>query len=206
MASLNQSESEAKVRARLEQAISNLKNLASSDCVAQASGVAEMVVSTLRAGGKVIFCGNGGSSMDSGHLAAELLGRFYRDRQPLPAISLPDGTAAITAIANDYDYAQVFSRQVTALGRPGDLLFALSTSGNSANVVNAIEAARAIGMATAALTGMKGGRVAEVADICIRVPTDDTPRVQEACLHLGHSICEIAEERMFPAGTRPSAG
>jgi D-sedoheptulose 7-phosphate isomerase len=136
--------------------------------------------------------------MDAGHLAAELAGRFYFDRPALAGISLADTTASMTAIANDYSYDEVFARQVKALGRVGDIAVALTTSGNSANVVNGLVTAREAGLVTVALTGQAGGKVADVASYCIRVPTDDTPRVQEACLHLGHTICEIVEREMFP--------
>ena len=137
--------------------------------------------------------------MDAGHLAGELLGRFYHDRPPLAAVSLADGTAALTAIANDYAYEDVFSRQVTGLGRAGDVLVCLTTSGNSRNVVRAIEAARQLGIATVAFTGKGGGTVSGLADFCISVATSDTPRVQEACIHLGHTMCELVELTMGAA-------
>lgn len=172
--------------------------LARSDAVQKTEELAGRVVASLRAGGKVIFFGNGGSSMDAGHLAAELLGRFYRDRPSLPAVSLPDSTAAVTAIGNDYSYAEVFARQLRGIARPGDVAIGLTTSGNSANVVEALSAAREAGVFAAVLTGAGGGRVKSVADLCIEVPTTDTPRVQEACMHLGHSICEIVEKELFP--------
>jgi D-sedoheptulose 7-phosphate isomerase len=156
------------------------------------------MIASLSSGGKVLFFGNGGSSMDAGHLAAELSGRFYRDRPALAGISLSDSTAAMTAIANDYTYDNVFARQVQALGRSGDVAVGLTTSGNSPNVVEALKAADEIGMYTVALTGQAGGKVADTAAICIRVPSDDTPRIQEACMHLGHTICEIVEQEMFP--------
>jgi len=186
------------VRNRLRDSVGILGRLLESDCVAQAADVAERVVAALRAGNKVIFFGNGGSSMDAGHLAAELLGRFYYDRPALPAVSLPDSTAAMTAIGNDYSYSEVFSRQLRGIAVAGDVAIALSTSGNSENVLRALETARAGGVLAVALTGSTGGKLRDVADICIRVPTDDTPRVQEACMHLGHTICEIVERRMFP--------
>jgi D-sedoheptulose 7-phosphate isomerase len=188
------------IRRRLEESVQSKQAMldAQSDCISLAAAVAEQIVLALRAGGKVIFFGNGGSAMDAGHLAAELLGRFYRDRPALPSVSLPDSTAAMTAIGNDYEYAEVFSRQVLGLGRPGDVLVGLTTSGRSANVVRALAVGKELGMLTVALTGADGGEVADVAAICITVPTTDTPRVQEACMHLGHTICEIVEEEMFP--------
>lgn len=183
---------------RLKDSLAIKSQMLSSDCVGQATAVAEAIVASLRAGGKILFFGNGGSSMDAGHLAAELAGRFYRDRPGLAGISLSDGTASLTAIANDYAYDDVFARQIRGLGRPGDVAVGLTTSGNSANVVNALLAARETGLVSVALTGNSGGKVAAIADFCIRVPTDDTPRVQEACMHLGHTICEIVEREMFP--------
>ena len=183
---------------RLQDSLAVKSQMLSSDCVGQAAAVAEVMITSLRAGGKILFFGNGGSAMDAGHLAAELAGRFYRDRPGLAGISLSDGTASLTAIANDYAYDDVFARQIRGLGRPGDVAVGLTTSGNSANVVNALLAARETGLVTVALTGSSGGKVAAIADLCIRVPTDDTPRVQEACMHLGHTICEIVEREMFP--------
>jgi len=183
---------------RLRDSLAVKSQMLTSDCVGQATAVAEVMITSLRAGGKILFFGNGGSAMDAGHLAAELAGRFYRDRPGLAGISLSDGTASLTAIANDYAYDDVFARQIRGLGRPGDVAVGLTTSGNSANVVNALLAARETGLVTVALTGSSGGKVAAIADLCIRVPTDDTPRVQEACMHLGHTICEIVEREMFP--------
>jgi len=197
MAGVSQGADELILR-RLEDAVRIKQEMLQSECVRSSAAAAAAVVEALRAGGKVLFFGNGGSSMDAGHLAAELAGRFYRDRPGLPGLSLVDGTASVTAIANDYSYVDVFARQVRALGRPGDVAFGLTTSGNSGNVIDALVAAREAGMVTVALTGRAGGKVAGVADICIQVPTDDTPRVQEACMHLGHSICEFVEQEMFP--------
>lgn len=186
------------VRRRLEESLTVKREMLESDCIHQAGTVAAAMIGTLRAGGKILFFGNGGSSMDAGHLAAELAGRFYCDRPGLAALSLADGTASLTAIANDYTYDEVFARQVRALGRPSDIAVGLTTSGNSANVVDGLTAAREAGLFTVALTGNSGGKAAAAADICVRVPTDNTPRVQEACLHLGHTICEIVERELFP--------
>lgn len=170
-------------------------------CVAPAVEVARRIVAALRAGGKVLFFGNGGSAMDAGHLAGELVGRFRFDRPALAAVSLPDATASLTAIGNDYSFPDVFARQLLGLGRAGDVAVGLTTSGNSENVVRGLAAAAEAGMVTVALTGASGGRVAEVAQICVRVPTDDTPQVQEACLHLGHTICEMVEAALFSRPT-----
>jgi D-sedoheptulose 7-phosphate isomerase len=172
--------------------------LADDDLLTQVVMVAETIVTALRGGGKIIFFGNGGSSMDAGHLAAELTGRYLYDRPSLAAFSIADSTAAVTAIGNDYSYDEVFSRQLLGLGRAGDVAIGLTTSGNSANVVNALTQAQKVGMETVVLTGADGGKAGAVAAYCLRVATTDTPRVQEACLHLGHTICEIVEATMFP--------
>ncbi|MCA2320366.1 SIS domain-containing protein [Mycobacterium intracellulare] len=189
------------VQQRLAETIAVKQQMQQGDVAAQTVEVARAIIDSLRAGGKAIFFGNGGSAQDAGHLAAELMGRFAFDRPGLAAISLPDATAAITAISNDYSYDEVFARQVLATGRPGDVVIGLTTSGNSTNVVRALEVAGQAGMTTVTLTGALGGKVADVAKICIRVPSDDTARVQEACLHLGHSICEMVEAALFPGPT-----
>lgn len=186
------------VVSRLEATIRVKQDILSSECIRQVVTIATAIVTSLKGGGKVLFFGNGGSSMDAGHLAAELSGRFYRDRPGLAGISLSDSTAAMTAIANDYSYDDVFARQVQALGRSGDVAMGLTTSGNSRNVVEALRVADEIGMYTVALTGQSGGKMADTVDVCIRVPSDDTPRIQEACMHLGHTICELVEQVMFP--------
>ncbi|OBK28072.1 phosphoheptose isomerase [Mycobacterium sp. 1165196.3] len=189
------------VQRRLAETIAVKQQMQQGDFAARTVEVARVIIASLRAGGKVIFFGNGGSAQDAGHLAAELMGRFAFDRPGLAAISLPDATAAMTAIGNDYSYDEVFARQVLAAGRPGDVVVGLTTSGNSPNVVRALEVAGQAGMTTVTLTGAHGGEVADVAKICIRVPSHDTGRIQEACLHLGHSICEMVEAALFP---RPS--
>ena len=187
--------------ARLTEAIAVKRQMLTGPFAEQAVAVAQLMIKSLQAGGKVIFFGNGGSAQDAGHLAAELMGRFRFDRPGLAALSLPDATATMTAVGNDYAYEDVFARQVVAVGRPGDVAVGLTTSGGSVNVVRGLAAARIAQMSTVALTGTRGGEVAGVADICIQVPSDETGRVQEACLHLGHTICEMVEAAMFP---RPS--
>ncbi|WP_139333244.1 SIS domain-containing protein [Mycobacterium sp. SP-6446] len=189
--------SAATVQERLADTIAVKRQMLDGEFAAQTVEVARAMIDSLRSGGKVIFFGNGGSAQDAGHLAAELMGRFAFDRPGLAALSLPDATAAMTAIGNDYSYDEVFTRQVLAAGRPGDVVVGLSTSGNSPNVVRALEAAGQAGMTTVVLTGARGGKVAGLADICIRVPSDDTGRIQEACLHLGHTICEMVEAALF---------
>lgn len=190
-----------RARARMAQAAAIKQQMAQGVFAEQAVEVAQVMLKSLRSGGKVIFFGNGGSAQDAGHLAAELMGRFAFDRPGLAAISLPDATAAMTAIGNDYSYDEVFARQVLGVGRPGDVVVGLTTSGNSLNVVRALDAAAQAGMTTVALTGEHGGKAAGTAQIAIRVPADDTALVQEACMHLGHTICEMVESALFP---RPS--
>jgi D-sedoheptulose 7-phosphate isomerase len=186
------------VQQRLAETIAVKQQMLEGTFAVQTVEVARTIISALRSGGKVIFFGNGGSAQDAGHLAAELMGRFAFDRPGLAAISLPDATAVMTAVANDYSYDEVFVRQVLAAGRSGDVVVGLTTSGNSPNVARALEVADQAGMTTVALTGACGGKVAGLAQICIRVPSDDTGRIQEACLHLGHSICEMVEAALFP--------
>jgi D-sedoheptulose 7-phosphate isomerase len=163
------------------------------EAIADAAG---LVVAALSSGGRVLFCGNGGSAADAQHLAAELQGRFYRDRRALAGVALTVNTSTLTAVANDYGYDLVFARQVDALGRKGDLLVGLSTSGNSPNVIEAVRAARAAGMRTLALTGRTGGKLLAEAEICLRMPSEDVPRIQEGHILVGHILCEIAENAL----------
>jgi D-sedoheptulose 7-phosphate isomerase len=166
------------------------------DPIAATADAADRIAASLRSGGKVLFFGNGGSASDASHLAAELLGRFALERRALAAACLSDHTAAMTAIGNDYAYDEVFARQLAGLGRPGDVALGLSTSGTSPNVVRALETARELGLVTVALTGASGGKVAAVVDVCIRVPSEETPRVQELCMLLGHTLCELVEREL----------
>jgi D-sedoheptulose 7-phosphate isomerase len=184
---------------RLAEAIAVKQQMMAGPFPAQAAAVARIMINSLRRGNKIIFFGNGGSAQDAGHLAAELMGRYRFDRPGLAGLSLPDATATMTAIGNDYAYEDVFARQVLAVGRRGDVVVGLTTSGNSANVVRALDAARMAQMSTVALTGAHGGLVASLANICIQVPSDDTGQVQEACMHLGHTICEMVEAAIFAA-------
>ena len=164
--------------------------------IATIAAAAEAMIKSLRAGGKIMLCGNGGSAADAQHLAAELVGRYLKDRAPLAALALTVDTSALTAIANDYAFEEVFARQVTGLGRPGDLLLALSTSGESANVLAAVAAAKAKGIATIALTGVGGGRLAPLADLAIRVPAARSNAVQELHIAVGHILCGIVEDAL----------
>jgi len=157
---------------------------------------AEMLAASLARGCKIMFCGNGGSAADSQHLAAELTGRFLKDRRPLAAMALSTDTSALTCIANDYSFDQVFARQVQALGREGDSLVAISTSGNSPNVIAAIDVAHGAGMHTLGLVGRDGGRVRELCSMSIVVPSQTTARIQEAHILIGHTLCGMIEEAL----------
>ncbi|SNV62662.1 Phosphoheptose isomerase 1 [Veillonella rodentium] len=148
----------------------------------------------LENGNKILFCGNGGSAADSQHLAAELIGRFKKERRSLAAVALTTDTSILTSIANDYDYDVVFARQVEGLGRSGDVLIGISTSGNSKNVLKAVEMARSIGMHTIGFTGEGGGKMAELCDITLAVPSKVTARIQEMHILAGHIVCELIEE------------
>ena len=164
--------------------------------------VAEMaaaLIATLRGGGKVMFCGNGGSAAQAQHLAAELVGRYLRERQSLPAIALTTDTSVLTAIANDYRFDEVFRRQIDSLAVPGDALVALSTSGRSADVVLAAQTAQAKKVTVLAFTGQSGGELARHADLVLQVPSVDTPIVQEIHLAVGHVLCDLVERALIAA-------
>lgn len=156
--------------------------------------MAERCKTALAAGNKVLFCGNGGSAADAQHLAAELIGRFQKERRSLASVALTTDTSILTAVANDYGYDEVFARQVEGLGRAGDVLIGISTSGNSANVVKAALKARDTGMHTIAFTGEGGGKLKEICDITFAVPSKVTARIQEMHILVGHIICELVEE------------
>jgi D-sedoheptulose 7-phosphate isomerase len=159
--------------------------------------VAMQIVKSLRAGGKVLFFGNGGSAADAQHLAAEFTGRYLKERRGLPALALHTNTSALTAIGNDYGFDYVFARQIEALGKEGDVAIGISTSGHSGNVLRAMEAAKAKSIYTVALVGASGGVMKELADCALCMPTDETPRIQECHILTGHLICEIVEQTMF---------
>lgn len=166
----------------------------------EVEAAAAMLVQALVAGKKLMLCGNGGSAADSQHIAAELTGRFVHDRRPLAAMALTTDSSALTCIANDYDFDQVFARQVRALGQAGDCLVAISTSGNSPNVLRAAEAARRMRITTVALTGRSGGRLGETCDAAIVVPSSITARIQEAHIFVGHVLCALVEDGLTRAG------
>ncbi len=159
----------------------------------------DAITKAFKNGNKVLFCGNGGSAADAQHLAAEFSGRFYKDRAALPAEALHCNTSYLTAVANDYSYDVIYSRLIEGIGMIGDVLIGLSTSGNSANIVKAFEAAQARQIITIGFTGTSGGTMKAYSDILINVPSTDTPRIQETHILLGHIICQLVEENLFPA-------
>ena len=157
----------------------------------------DIIETAFKNGNKVLFCGNGGSAADAQHLAAEFTGRFYKNRKALPAEALHCNSSYLTAVANDYSFDVVYSRLIEGIGQEGDVLIGISTSGNSANIINAIVAAKQIKMHCIAFTGSTGGKMKDIADILINVPSDVTPRIQESHILIGHIICEMVESRLF---------
>ena len=157
----------------------------------------EVIVDAFKNGNKVLFCGNGGSAADAQHLAAEFSGRFYIDREALPAEALHCNSSYITAVGNDYGYEHIYSRMIKGIGQKGDVLVGLSTSGNSVNILKAIGTAKEKGMTTIGFTGATGGKMKNECDILLNVPSTDTPRIQESHILLGHIICQLVEEQYF---------
>lgn len=155
--------------------------------------VADKLLSCLKSGGTIYFCGNGGSAADSQHLAAELVGRFKRERHPLRAIALTTDTSVLTCVGNDYSFDDIFSRQIRALASPGDVLIAVSTSGNSSNILKAIHSANSLGVQTVALTGNDGGEMVKQAHTSLIVPSSNTARIQEMHILVGHILCELID-------------
>lgn len=189
----------AEIRDAILASAATLRRLAEDpEAVAAIARIVDLSVAALSAGRKLLFCGNGGSAADAQHWAGELVSRFHYDRPGLAAIALTTDTSILTAIGNDYGYGRVFARQVEAVGAPGDVLFAISTSGRSPNILAALQAARARGMATAGFTGAGGGEMSALCDACLRAPSDRTPLIQEAHEVAGHTICAMIERRMFP--------
>src|ERR1700740_2100488 len=166
---------------------------------AAVSSAVDIIPSSLSAGGQLLAAGNGGSAADAQHIAAELTGRFQRERQPLRALALHGNTSALTAIGNDYGYEHVFARELSAHARPGDVFLAISTSGNSANILRAIKAAREKKVGVIGLTGESGGKMRAACDLCICVPSRSTARIQEMHITIGHAICELLEGRLAEA-------
>jgi D-sedoheptulose 7-phosphate isomerase len=172
--------------------------LGDEDFLARIQRAVEVVSEAFKNGNKVLFCGNGGSAADAQHLAAEFSGRFYKNRRALPSDALHCNSSYLTAVANDYSYDVIYARLVEGMGQKGDVLIGLSTSGNSANIVKAFEAAKIQGMVTIGFTGMSGGIMKEMSDLLFNVPTSDTPRIQESHIMVGHIICQLVEENLFP--------
>jgi len=173
------------------------KLLADTSLIERIEKVTTVIADAFTNGNKVLFCGNGGSAADAQHLAAEFSGRFYSDRDPLPSEALHCNSSYMTAVANDYGYDVVYSRIVKGTGKQGDVLVALSTSGNSVNIIKALEQAKKIGMICVGLTGESGGKMKAVCDYLINVPSTDTPRIQESHITIGHIICQLVEQKLF---------
>jgi D-sedoheptulose 7-phosphate isomerase len=181
------------LRSNLERSIEVHTRLVNK-CLPELVAAADALVSAYTAGHKALFFGNGGSAADAQHLAAEFVGRYLRQRDPLPALALNANSSTVTAIGNDYGYDLVFARQLEALAAPGDVAVGISTSGNSANVIEALLCARRIGLFTIALTGASGGRLRDLVDVLIAVPSDETPRIQECHILIGHALCDVVEQ------------
>jgi D-sedoheptulose 7-phosphate isomerase len=188
---------QAAIRALFE-ASAKARDVFLAECASELERAVDLVAEALRDGRKLLLFGNGGSAADAQHLAAELVGRFLRERRPLPAIALTTDTSALTAIANDYGFDDVFARQVRALGTKGDIALAISTSGRSPNVLRAVEAAHDAGLTVIGLTGGDGGALATAADVCLRVSASRlSARIQETHILIGHVICELVDRRLF---------
>ena len=186
------------IKSRIEQSVKVKQQLMlREELLVIIKNVVDEMANTFKNDGKVLFCGNGGSAADAQHIAAELSGRFYTDRDPLFAEALHVNSSYLTAVANDYSYNVVYSRMVKAKGRKGDVLVGISTSGNSDNVIKAIELANELGMITVGLTGEKGGKMKKICKYLVNVPSDDTPRIQEAHILVGHILCEMVEKSLF---------
>jgi D-sedoheptulose 7-phosphate isomerase len=187
-----------KIKSIIQASIDVKKSLLADEAlVAKIQTVSEKVAEVFKSGGRVYFCGNGGSAADAQHLAAEFTGRFYHDREPLPAEALHCNTSFLTAVANDYSYDQIYERAIKAQGRKGDVLFGISTSGNSKNIILAQIEAQKRGMTVISFTGATGGKMKDSCDYLFNVPSTDTPRIQESHILIGHIICQLVEEIMM---------
>jgi D-sedoheptulose 7-phosphate isomerase len=184
-----------RIRASIKDSMA-VKEAVLKGSVGQIESAAKMIIASIRSSGKVLVFGNGGSAADSQHIAAELVGRFKKERKAIAAVSLTTDTSILTALGNDYGYQSIFSRQVEALGRPGDVAIGISTSGNSPNVIAALQAARSLGMKTIGMTGKGGGGMSKLCDLLIAVPSSDTPRVQESHIMIAHIICDLVESEI----------
>ena len=172
-------------------------------CLPALSTAAEALVAAYRSGHKALFFGNGGSAADAQHLAAEFVGRYLRERDPLPALALNANISVVTAVANDYGYDQVFARQLEALAGAGDVAVAISTSGSSPSVIEGARCARRLGLFTIGLTGVSGGRLRDHVDVLIAVPSEETPRIQESHILIGHSLCDVVEQALLTEHVAP---
>lgn len=189
---------EERVSRLIEASIAAKQNiLRDAALVSMVAEVSRVIVGVLSQGNKILLCGNGGSAADAQHIAAEFVGRFAFDRPALPALALSVNPSCVTAIGNDYGFDLVFSRQVEALGRKGDVTIGISTSGNSANVLLGMSASRKLGLYTMALTGCSGGKLKDAVDYCLCAPSNETPRIQECHILMGHIICELVERTIF---------
>jgi D-sedoheptulose 7-phosphate isomerase len=195
-ADAGKTDAESRVRAILDES-ARVKRALGAEAAGAIAAAASIVVDVFRAGGKLLLLGNGGSAADAQHLASEFTGRFQLERQPLPALALSANTSDLTAIGNDYGYEHVFGRLVAAYGRKGDAVLAISTSGNSPNVLEAVREARQCGLRTIGLTGRGGGKLAPAVDVAVVVPSDDTQRIQESHIAVGHIVCELVEQALF---------
>ncbi|GAB2642919.1 D-sedoheptulose 7-phosphate isomerase [Emticicia sediminis] len=172
--------------------------LADIELLSLVEKVAKIVTEAYKVGNKTLLAGNGGSAADAQHIAGEFVSRFYFDRPGLASIALTTDTSVLTAIGNDYGYEKLFSRQVQAQGKTGDIFIGISTSGNSPNVLKALETCKEMGIVSVGLTGLSGGKMSELCDYCIKVPSNETPRIQEVHILIGHIICCLVEEEIFP--------
>ena len=196
---MNDASSKEAIASEFRKALENFNTMAADSSVPDPILEAvDTCVEALQAGGRLLFAGNGGSAADAQHWAGELVSRFYYDRPGLAAIALTTDSSILTAIGNDYGYDYVFARQVEALGQAGDVLLAISTSGNSPNILRAADAARERGMRVVGFTGKAGGALAAKCDTCFKVPSTETPRIQEGHEFLGHMVCALIEARMHP--------
>ena len=186
-------DAERLVEAGIRESLAAQERLLEPEYLSAVVRASEVVAASLRAGGKLLVFGNGGSAADATHIAAEFLGRFLLERPALPALSLSDNASALTAIGNDYDFRDVFARQIVGLGQPGDVALGLSTSGESENVIRGMAVARERGLRTIGLAGRSGGRLRDAVELCIAVPADTTPRIQEAQFLVAHLLCELVE-------------
>ena len=194
---MNADTAQSLIHARIRDCASVMQSLLeSSEYLSAVTYAAEAMSKCLRSGGKILFFGNGGSAADAQHLAAELSGRFMKERKGLAGLALTTNSSALTAIGNDYSFDEVFARQIEGIGRPGDLAFAISTSGNSPNVLHAVSVSRKGGLMTVGLSGRTGGKLASAVDQCICIPSDETPRIQETHILTGHILCELIEESL----------